>query len=289
VRSPMQRIELLVIAVILGAVGSGSAGQSPEDEYRRLLDAFQRAGGGGAPSDSERMKLIARVYRERSRVALELVELAERHPADPVAVKALSHAVWQVNTNPWPIEIVGEDPARPRALALLERDHIRSDALGSVCERLSHGFCREYETFLRAVHEKSPREEVRGQACLALARFLKNRMQRLHLIEGNADLGREFEGLFGKEYLDELKRGDRARAVREVEDLLELAAETYGSVKLSDGATVGEKARAELSEIRDLAAGKAAPETEGEDQDAKRFKLGDYRGKVVLLDFWSEY
>jgi peroxiredoxin len=32
-----------------------------------------------------------------------------------------------------------------------------------------------------------------------------------------------------------------------------------------------------------------APDIEGEDQDGVRFKLSDYRGKVVLLDFWSEY
>ena len=32
-----------------------------------------------------------------------------------------------------------------------------------------------------------------------------------------------------------------------------------------------------------------AQEIEGQDQDGKRFKLSDYRGKVVLLYFWSEY
>ena len=32
----------------------------------------------------------------------------------------------------------------------------------------------------------------------------------------------------------------------------------------------------------------AAPEIEGVDQDGKSFKLSDYKGKVVLLDFWSQ-
>jgi hypothetical protein len=32
-----------------------------------------------------------------------------------------------------------------------------------------------------------------------------------------------------------------------------------------------------------------APEIEGTDQDGKSFKLSDYRGKVVLLDFWGNW
>jgi len=44
-----------------------------------------------------------------------------------------------------------------------------------------------------------------------------------------------------------------------------------------------------LFEIRHLVVGSAAQEIEGDDQDGKRFKLSDYRGKIVLLYFWSEY
>jgi peroxiredoxin len=50
---------------------------------------------------------------------------------------------------------------------------------------------------------------------------------------------------------------------------------------------VAGRAGAELFAIRHLGVGKVAPDIEGEDQDGKRFKLSDYRGKVVLLDFWS--
>jgi peroxiredoxin len=50
---------------------------------------------------------------------------------------------------------------------------------------------------------------------------------------------------------------------------------------------VGEKAKAVLFQIRHLAVGKEAPDIEGADQDGKRFKLSEYRGKVVLLDFWN--
>jgi hypothetical protein len=200
----------------------------------------------------------------------------------------LIEAVWQVNTTPWPAELVGEDNARTKALVLLQRDHIKSDKLGSLCRRVSFGFCREYETFLRAVLEMNPHNNVRGWACLGLAHFLSNRLQRLDLIKEQPKLAKEFEDLFGKEYLRDLLRQDRAKATQEVEALFEQATEKYGDVKVPDGGTVAQKAQAELFEVRHLQVGKEAPDIEGQDQDGKRFKLSDYRGKVVLLDFWSE-
>ncbi|MBI2948850.1 MAG: PDZ domain-containing protein [Verrucomicrobia bacterium] len=35
--------------------------------------------------------------------------------------------------------------------------------------------------------------------------------------------------------------------------------------------------------------GQAAPEIEGEDVDGKEFTLSDYRGKVILVDFWGDW
>ncbi len=38
-----------------------------------------------------------------------------------------------------------------------------------------------------------------------------------------------------------------------------------------------------------LEIGMLAPEIEGEDIDGVQFKLSDYRGKVVVLDFWGNW
>ncbi len=35
--------------------------------------------------------------------------------------------------------------------------------------------------------------------------------------------------------------------------------------------------------------GQLAPEIEGQDLDGRKFKLSDYRGRVVLLDFWGNW
>src|SRR5262249_18031929 len=158
--------------------------------------------------------------------------------------------------------------------------------LGPLCQRVSYGFCKEYETFLRAVLAKNPHKNVQATACLSLGHFLNNRLQRLDLCKEQPDLAREFAGLYGKEYRAELLRQERDQARKEIEAVLQQAAEKYGDVKLP-GDTVAERAHAELFAIRNLSVGKEAPDLEGEDQDGKRFKLSDYRGKVVLLDFWS--
>jgi hypothetical protein len=290
----MQRLVVGILVGILGlsvaaVPGKGQARPAtPAEQYKALLKEYQLASSGGALSDEERMKFVGRVFKLRNKLAQKFVELAEKNPRDPIALDALIQAVWQVNTTPWPVEVVGKDRAQVRAFALLQRHHIRSDKLGPVCQRLSFGFCKEYETFLRTVLKRNTHKNVQALACLSLAHFLNNRLQRLDLIKDQPELAREFAGLFGKEYLEELQRQDRARASKEAEAFFEQAAKKYGDVKVPGGGTVGQKATAELFEIRHLRVGKVAPDIEGEDQDGKRFKLSDYRGKVVLLDFWHQ-
>jgi len=269
------------MSVLLAVAAALGARQSPAEELRALLRDYQAGPGGGVPTtDEERRRHIGRVYRHRDAVALKLVALAERHPHDPAAFDALVQAVWQVNTTPWPAALVGAEAGQLRSFELLRRDHLRSERLGPLCERISTGFRKEYEEFLRAVVEASPHREVRSTASLALARFLGGRLQRLELLQERPDLAQEFEELFGREYLADLRRRDRAAADREVDALLE-------GVAKDGGGPLAEKAAAELFERRHLGVGREAPDIEGTDQDGRRFRLRDYRGKVVLLDFWS--
>jgi hypothetical protein len=109
------------------------------------------------------------------------------------------------------------------------------------------------------------------------------------LVKERPAFARRLQALLGKDYSDELQRRGLVNLSKEVEALLVRASTEFGDVKMPYGGTVGEQAEAKLFETRHLAVGKEAPDIEGSDQDGKEFKLSDYRGKVVLLYFWSEY
>jgi AhpC/TSA family protein len=262
---------------------------TPEEQYKALVKEFSQAANlsFNATTDAERAKVVARAIKLGPR----LLELIEKHPREAFAMEALVQVInqelWLEGNTRHPGR--GNNDTETRALELLLRDHIRSDKLGEACRRAQYGFGKECETFLRTVMAKSPHRDVQGLACLRLAQFLDGRLKRLDLIKEQPDMAKRYEGLFGKDYLDGLLQQDRAKAVKEVEAVFELADAKYGDVKVPYGDTVAERVKTELYEIRFLSIGKTAPDIEGDDQDGKRFKLSDYRGKVVLLYFWQEY
>ena len=263
---------------------------APAEQYKALVKEFYDAARRAfhqAETDEERKKAVARV----DKVTLLLLELAEKNPKDPIALDALVQVVTQEislennSSHPgW-----GKDSPGRKAIAILLRDHLRSDKLGEATRRVLYGFRQECETFLRTVLEMSPHKELQALACLRLAQFLNGRLQRLDLLKVQPEMAKRYEGLFGKDYLEALRRQDRAKVVKEAEALFERAAAQYGDVNMPYGGTVGERAKVELFETRHLAVGKEAQDIEGADQDGKRFKLSDYRGKVVLLYFWQEF
>ena len=77
----------------------------------------------------------------------------------------------------------GKDSRQARAIAILLRDHVRSDKLGETCKRAQFGFREECETFLRTVLKQNPHRDVQGQACLGLALFLHGRLNRIDLLK----------------------------------------------------------------------------------------------------------
>ncbi|HEY1860703.1 MAG TPA: hypothetical protein VGG61_10135, partial [Gemmataceae bacterium] len=223
---------ILVLFLSLSIPATQDKAVAPEEQYKAILKESQEAGQANwrATTDEERKQAAARVEP----LPLKLLELAEKNPNEPWTLDALTHVItqeyWLDNYSAHP----GwrKDSRQARAIAILLRDHVRSDRLGETCKRVQFGFRKECETFLRTVLEKNPHRDVQGQACLRLALFLNGRLNRLDLLKDQPDVNKRYEGLYGKDYLDTLRRQDRAKAVAEVEAVFEQAAEKYGDVKL---------------------------------------------------------
>jgi len=126
----------------------------------------------------------------------------------------------------------------------------------------------EKADLLRAILDRDRRRDVQATACLSLGQVLKEKADALPP--------------------DQAKSAGKLR--KESEKLLERAASKFADVKSAfRDETIGAVAKRELYELRNLAVGMKAPAVKGVDQDGKEFALSDYQGKVVLLDFWSEF
>src|SRR2546428_3180279 len=119
-------IFVLVLGLSVAAAGEGQdKPATPAEQYKALLKEYHdaRADLAKAKSDEERKKAIER----RDRLPPRFLELAEKNPKDPIVVDALIEMVW--------FGMPGSD----KAIALLQRDHVRSDRLRQVHQQTAFG------------------------------------------------------------------------------------------------------------------------------------------------------
>ncbi len=264
--------------------------ETPAQRLAKLVKEFddaQRAFDeryGAAKDDAEREKLYRDAYPAPERSAPRFAALGRELKGDPVALDAWTWIVQHVQTR----ELV--EPCLEAILA----DHVASPKLVVVVQSISpYAPSLATEKFLRAVVAKSPDWDVKGHATFRLATVLNalaGAADSLEaMVDGNAadaEKRAQFVAWYGKETVDELAALDPDELRKEAEDLLEDVVAQYASVA-SGGDTLGKQAAGELFELRHLALGRVAPEVIGQDVDGVAFKLSDYRGKVVVLDFWG--
>jgi thiol-disulfide isomerase/thioredoxin len=269
-----------------------------ERGYDAAFEAFRKA-NREAKTEEE----IARIPALNPRsFAGGFMALARKYPGTEVAEDALV----------WVASHVKFGPETEEAKRLLVRDHVRSAKLAPVFEfqRLTCG-SQATERLLREAMARNPHREVQGLARYWLARYLIEQAQwsrearRAGDEASRADLNTEpgtmihpypliVEG-WGADYVDRVRRLDPEALDREAESLLAQVTEIYANLPHNDryqrreAKTLGDAARVQLHEMRQLTIGKPAPEIEGRDLDGRPFRLGDYRGKVVVVNFGSHF
>lgn len=153
----------------------------------------------------------------------------------------------------WIVEYDPRSRNSRSAITDLAESFADDPAMATVCWAMHRDGYRSRADFIREMLESSEHEEVRGMACYALAWTL---------------MGSE---------------PDEAVA------LLQRARDEFADVAGPMGERLGDAAKNDLFERNSLVIGKPAPEIVGTDIDGVEFKLSDYRGKVVFLDFWGHW
>jgi hypothetical protein len=155
----------------------------------------------------------------------------------------------------------GNHPASRTAIDLLIEKHSDHAALERVARSIT-ARTPGAEATLRKLAEKATKPAVKATAAASLARVLAARTDTLGDRPDEAD-----------------------RVAAEAEKFFEQAIAIFGK----DNETLSKQIEGELKALRTLRVGKLTPEITAEDLDGKEFKLSDYRGKVVLLDFWGHW
>ncbi len=247
-------------------------------EYDTARAAFEQK-YAAATTDEERQRIFSADMPKIPEYIPRFLALLAPAKGTPAAIDACS----------W-ILLHGENERQKApAYALLEDHAADPRVIGAVSAMTLYSRSLGAERFLRAVLAKSADWETKGQATYSLAQVLSGLAELAASIHSSPSppAGDAANAMhYGQETIDDLKARDPEELGAESEDLLEDVLAEWKQLK-RNGKPLGTTVESELYALRHLAVGKVAPDIVGWDVDGVAFKLSDYRGKVVVLDFWG--
>lgn len=253
-----------------------------QKDYQEQMMKFSQA-ARAAKTPEERAEVM-KLQPKPMEFVDKFIGLAKENPKTPIAAKAL---VW--------VAMNGRGtPASAEATKLLLEDHPDSLEIGTIVQMLGMGMPDpSNETLLQKVIQTSPHDEVKAKATFSLANLLKQMIDFKGRMDSDPQMAEAMSRSLPKpamEYLQSI--GTEANPLDKlngrIEELYQKIVDNYPDVKLGNR-TMGKVAEGALFEMRYLSVGKVAPDIEGKDFDEVAFKLSDYRGKIVVLDFWGDW
>lgn len=255
------------LAFLLHLAGAGfdepaqGANKSLAEEVKAQTVAYAKqrdaviARLGKAKDDDERNRIHADYIELNQRFGKTFLELARKDPKDPGAYEAIAFGF-----------TLGSD--RPEMLRLIRTYHVEHKKIGDLCANLAYDDAAIAEEILKAIAEHNPEKENQGKALFSLGMRYKWKADRRGVSEA-----------------------EMAGFIASAEKAFTAVKANYAEV-VHFSNKLGLSAEQQMLGLKNmplLQIGKQAPEIIGEDLDGKPIKLSDYRGKVVVLDFWGHW
>jgi S1-C subfamily serine protease/thiol-disulfide isomerase/thioredoxin len=212
-----------------------------------------------ATSDQQRRELTESRHPAPEFTA-HMVELVEKHPDTPMEFDCLS---WICQVGAQPSAPSTCEASLAQAAERIVKNFADHPRLAQLMWSMQGTSRKGAWIFMQRIAQSSPDRNLRGIACYSLA-------------------------------VAKQQAGDNADR-QEVLALLEQAKSEYADVVYyctdprHPRHVIGSEAEEALFQLKNLAVGCAAMEISGTDLAGEVFQLSDYRGKVVVLDFWADW
>jgi AhpC/TSA family len=247
------------------AAAAPAAAKSADDALAAEFDKLQaeysaadKAYWASLPRNADGdLQITEEQYKQRpdSAYAPRFLELGRRAGKTETGASALAMA----------LRMVDKEEQKDEVLELLTSNFLDSPKLAPCLSQIGGMRWTRGSAFaaakLRDVRERSKNPDVKAAATFELAQVLMD--QQFKLGPGNM--------------AQPTGAGDPGQARALFIEVRDSYADTHWA----------KEAAGCLFELDHLQVGMVAPDFEAKDQDGQSFKLSDYRGKVVLLDFWG--
>jgi hypothetical protein len=223
-----------MVSVIMGMVIFAASEQLRLQTPKEQLESIEVA-QKEASEQYHKEQIAAKTEEQKEKVTAEFLakvvvnadralDLARRHANDPTALEALIFVIRTARAGP--------SDRSERAIEMMEKDYVRDERMGDVCQLIIYFFhLPAAENLIRNVLDQHPDRTARGLACHALGQYLNNQARMVRKFRENPEWLPDYEKSRGKANIRKVLERDPKTLEREAAKSFERVVSEYGAVK----------------------------------------------------------
>lgn len=206
------------------------------------------------------------------------LDVAEKYAGTKAALDSLT----------WVLKRFESGSNADRAITMLVESHAAHREIEQLYLHIGNNPSLKVAVFYRRVIAVNKNPTAVGRAHFRLGNYLVRQAEIAREVRANPDSLDKFKLFYGSALTEYLQKVDLSSIRKDALKQFTVAVEKYPNVRTYKG-ELSELAGREKFNLEHLTVGGVAPEIVGEDIAGKPMKLSDYKGKVVLLDFWGDW
>ena len=206
------------------------------------------------------------------------LDVAEKYAGTKAALDSLT----------WVLKRFESGSNADRAITMLVESHAAHREIEELYLHIGNNPSLKVAVFYRRVIAVNKNPTAVGRAHFRLGNYLVRQAEIAREVRANPDSLDKFKLFYGSALTEYLQKVDLSSIRKDALKQFTVAVEKYPNVRTYKG-ELSELAGREKFKLEHLTVGGVAPEIVGEDIAGKPMKLSDYKGKVVLLDFWGDW